>query len=49
MHGGGDAAFCVRAEHADEVLAAQPMSELDATELHFLEQPEPMTADKDDR
>jgi hypothetical protein len=48
MHGGGNAAFCVRAEHADEVLATQPMSELDATELRFLE-PEPMTDDKDDQ
>ena len=44
----GEAGFCFRAEHADEVLAAQPLSDLDATELRFLEAPGPTIVDQED-
>jgi hypothetical protein len=33
----GEAGGCFRAEDADEVLAAEPMTGLDLTELRFLE------------
>jgi hypothetical protein len=43
----GEAGGCFRAEDADEVLAAEPMTGLDLTELSFLEEHERCDANRD--
>jgi hypothetical protein len=44
----GEGGFCYRADRADEVSTEQPLSDMDATELRFLEQIDRVDADVED-